>query len=57
MISRGNWGPEFDFEDGEVPSKLDIQIHARSLPRFKLPSNHWYYKQVIPPLEKGGLKQ
>lgn len=57
MISRGG-GQNLTLKMGEVPSKLDIQIHALSLlPNSKLPSNHWYYKQVIPPLwKKGGLK-
>lgn len=45
----GGGGQNLTLKMGEVPSKLDIQIHARSLPNSKLPSNHWYYKQVIPP--------
>lgn len=37
---------------GEIPSKLDVQTRARSLPNSKVRSNHWYYKQVIPPLRR-----
>ncbi|CAM9501605.1 unnamed protein product [Rangifer tarandus platyrhynchus] len=39
---------------GEIPSKLDFQIRARSLPNSKLPSNHCYYKQIIPPFGRRG---
>lgn len=51
-------GQNLTLKVGEIPFKLDVQIRARSLPNSKLPSNHWYYKQVIPPFgRRRGLKR